>query len=120
MNINQILRDRVSNSHVFTRGSERIISSVIAAAKEVGMAEDEVYYETFTTDTSCDPFTVDVVSTNKTTKLDVGSKQSLLEAMKAAGLGVASSCQTGSCSTCRIVVKEGKIVHKGKGSTTKE
>ena len=120
MDINQILRDRIDNSHVFTCGPERMISSVIAAAKEVGMAEDEVFYETFTSDTSGDPFTVDVVSSNKTTRLNVGHEQSLLEVMRAAGLEVASSCETGSCGTCRISVREGKIVHKGKGLTTTE
>jgi ferredoxin len=40
--------------------------------------------------------------------------------MKIAGLEVASSCETGSCGTCRIVVKEGKILHKRKGLTTRE
>jgi ferredoxin len=48
------------------------------------------------------------------------NEQSLLEAMRAAGLDVASSCETGSCGTCRIAVKKGKIVHKGKGLTTTE
>jgi ferredoxin-NADP reductase len=72
MDIAQILRDRVANSHVFTCGPERMTVSVIVAAEEAGMAEDEVYYETFTTDTTGDPFTVDVFSTNDTTRLSVG------------------------------------------------
>jgi len=63
---------------------------------------------------------VDVVSNNNTTRLDVGSDQSLLEAMRAAGLQVASSCETGSCGTCRIRVQEGKVVYKGKGLTAEE
>jgi ferredoxin-NADP reductase len=120
MDILQILRNRINNSHVFTCGPSQMISTVIAAAKEVGMAEDEVFYETFTTDTSGDPFTVDVVATNRSTRLNVGSEQSLLEAIRAAGLEVASSCETGDCGTCRIGVKDGKIMHRGKGLTTKE
>jgi ferredoxin len=120
MDITQILRDRVGNSHVSTCGPERMISSVTAAAKEAGIADDEVFYETFTTDTTGDPFTVDVVTANKTTRVDVGSEQSLLGVMRAAGLEVVSSCETGSCGTCRIGLKEGKVVHKGKGLTTEE
>lgn len=119
IDIAQIFRDKIDNSHVFTCEPERMISSVIGAAIDAGMAGGEVYYETFTTDSTGDPFTVDVVSTNKTTELNVGSEQSLLEAVRATGLEVASSCETGSCGTCRIVVKEGKIVHRGKGLTTK-
>jgi MOSC domain-containing protein YiiM len=65
-------------------------------------------------------FTVDVVSANGTTRLNVGSEQNLLGVMRAAGLEVASSCETGSCGTCRIELKEGKVVHKGKGLTTEE
>lgn len=120
MNIKQILRDRVDNSHVFTCGPQRMISSVITAAKESGMAEDQVFSESFTADTTGDPFTVDVVCGSQTTKLHVGSEQSLLEAMRAIGLAVASSCETGSCGTCRIGVREGKVVHKGKGLTKEE
>jgi MOSC domain-containing protein YiiM/ferredoxin-NADP reductase len=120
MDITRILRDRVSNSHVFTCGPERMISSVIAVAKDAGMAEDEVFYETFTTDTTGDPFTVDIVSAIRTTRLNVGSEQSLLGVMRAAGLEVASSCETGSCGTCRIGLKSGKVVHRGKVLTTEE
>lgn len=120
MDINKILRDRVSSSHVFTCGPQRMITSVIAAAKEAGMADDEVFYESFTTDTAGDPFTVDVVSGSRTTKLKVGAEQSLLEVMRAAGLEVASSCETGSCGTCRIGVKRGKVLHRGKGLTKEE
>jgi ferredoxin len=97
-----------------------MISSVIAAAKDVGMADDEVFYETFTIDTTGDPFTVNVVTANKTTRLDVGSEQSLLGVMRAAGLEVASSCETGSCGTCRIGLKSGKVVHRGKVLMTEE
>jgi ferredoxin len=120
MDITRILRGRVGNSHVFTCGPERMISSVIAATKDAGMADDEVFYETFTIDTTGDPFTVNVVTANKTTRLDVGSEQSLLGVMRAAGLEVASSCETGSCGTCRIGLKSGKVVHRGKVLMTEE
>jgi len=120
MDINRILRDRATNSHVFTCGPQRMITSIIAAAREVGLAEDEIFYESFATDTTGDPFTVDVVSGSRTRKLDVGAEQSLLEVMRAAGLEVASSCETGSCGTCRIGMKSGKVSHRGEGLTKEE
>jgi len=40
--------------------------------------------------------------------------------MRAAGLEVASCCETGSCGTCRIGVRGGKVLHRGKGRTTTE
>lgn len=120
MDIDRILRDRTTNSHVFVCGPERMITSVISAAEEAGMAEDEIFHETFSTDTTGDAFTVDVVSANKTQRLTVEGDKSLLATLRAAGLEVASSCETGSCGTCRIAVKQGKVVHRGEALTKEE
>ncbi|KAH0344971.1 MOSC domain-containing protein, partial [Aureobasidium melanogenum] len=120
MDIHNILRQRVWNSQVFTCGPQRMIDAVIAAAKSIGMTEDEVYYEVFAADSTGDPFTVEVVTNCKKTKLDVGSTQSLLQVMRDAGFEMDSSCETGNCGTCRIPVKAGKVLHKGSGLTTNE
>lgn len=120
MNIPQILRNRIWNSHVFTCGPDRMISAVVSAAKDSGMADDEIYYENFSTDTTGDPFTASVITGAKTTSLEVAANKTLLEVMREAGLEVASSCETGSCGTCRIGVRRGKILHKGTGLSTEE
>ncbi|THX71324.1 MOSC domain-containing protein [Aureobasidium pullulans] len=120
MDIPQILHNRIWNSHVFTCGPDRVISAVVSAAKDSGMADDEIYYENFSTDTTGDPFTASVVTNARTTNLEVAADKTLLEVMREAGLEVASSCETGSCGTCRIGVKRGKILHKGTGLSTEE
>ncbi|THW10772.1 MOSC domain-containing protein [Aureobasidium pullulans] len=120
MSIPQILHNRIWNSHVFTCGPDRMISAVVSAAKDSGMADDEIYYENFSTDTTGDPFTASVITGAKTTSLEVAADKTLLEVMREAGLEVASSCETGSCGTCRIGVKRGKVLHKGTGLSTEE
>ncbi|TIA49830.1 MOSC domain-containing protein [Aureobasidium pullulans] len=120
MDITQILQSRIWNSHVFTCGPDRMIAAVVSAAKDSGMADDEIYYENFSTDTTGDPFTASVVTNARTANLEVAADKSLLEVMREAGLEVASSCETGSCGTCRIGVKRGKILHKGTGLSTEE
>ncbi|THY94483.1 MOSC domain-containing protein [Aureobasidium pullulans] len=120
MSIPQILHNRIWNSHVFTCGPDRMISAVVSAAKDSGMADDEIYYENFSTDTTGDPFTASVITGTKTTSLEVAADETLLEVMRGAGLEVASSCETGSCGTCRIGVRRGKILHKGTGLSTEE
>ncbi|TIA07070.1 MOSC domain-containing protein [Aureobasidium pullulans] len=108
------------NSHVFTCGPDRMISAVVSAAKDSGMADDEIYYENFSTDTTGDPFTASVITGTKTTSLEVAADKTLLEVMREAGLEVASSCETGSCGTCRIGVRRGKILHQGTGLSIEE
>lgn len=120
MDINQILKGRIWNSQVFTCGPQRMIDGVVKEAACVGMTEDEVHYEVFSTDTTGDPFSVDVFTNDKTIKLNVGAEDTLLEALRAAGLEVSSSCETGKCGTCRVPVKCGRVEHRGTGLTEKE
>ena len=120
MDIDRILKERIWNSQVFTCGPQRMIDGVHKAAAEAGMAEDEVHYEVFSADTTGDPFSVEVLTKGKTINLDVGSEGTLLEALRAAGFEVSSSCETGNCGTCRIPVKCGRVEHRGTGLTKEE
>lgn len=120
MKISQILRGRVWNSQVFACGPSRMIDAVTEAAAAAGMSDDEVHYEVFSADTSGDPFTVDIVAKNGKRRLNVGSENTLLEALREAGLEVGSSCETGKCGTCRVAVRCGKIDHRGTGLTKEE
>ena len=117
MDIDNILRNRIWNSQVFTCGPQRMVDAVAAATASAGMAEDEVHYESFVADTSGDPFSVEVITQDKRLNLDVGPEQSLLEALREAGLDVSSSCETGNCGTCRLPVKCGRVEHRGTGLT---
>lgn len=120
MDILKILENRVWNSHVFTCGPTRMIDAVKEAAKAAGMADDEVYYEVFNVDTAGDPFSVDVVAADKKVRVDVEQDQTLLEALREAGLEVSSSCETGSCATCRVPLLKGKVDHRGTALTQEE
>ncbi|KAF4556552.1 MOSC domain-containing protein 2 [Elsinoe fawcettii] len=120
MDIGNILTHRTWNSQVFTCGPQRMIDAVIASAKSAGMADDEVYYELFAADTSGDPFSAEVVDKDRRVTVQVESNKSLLQTLREAGFDVPSSCETGSCGTCRIAVKEGRVEHRGNGLTADE
>lgn len=120
MNIEGILGNRIWNSQVFACGPQRMIDTVVAAGAAVGMAEDEVHYELFSADASGDPFTADVITHKGRARINIGSDQSLMEAIREAGLEVSSSCETGNCGTCRVRLKCGRVEHRGPGLTKEE
>jgi phthalate 4,5-dioxygenase reductase subunit len=44
--------------------------------------------------------------------LEVGAKQSLLHALKAAGVAVPSSCESGTCGSCKVKLLAGEADHR--------
>jgi ferredoxin len=111
MNISKILEDHKWNSYVYVCGPQRMIADSVRTANACGMSQDEIHYEAFQIATSEDPFTAELAKSKK--KLQVGADQTLLEVMRAAGLEVGSSCETGNCGTCKVEVCSGKVEHRG-------
>ena len=56
------------------------------------------------------PFRVRLARTGTT--VDVGARQSILEALREHGLDVPSSCETGTCGTCRTKMLAGEADHR--------
>jgi len=77
-----------------------------------------LHFEKFEISTSGDPFTAQLAESKK--KIEVNGEQTLLDALREAGLDVPSSCEAGNCGTCRVGVKGGRIEHRGTGLTEDE
>lgn len=120
MDIAHIVKSRKWNSHVYICGPQRMIDAVVTAAEADGMSSDEVFYEKFSAEVGGDPFTAEVVSKERTATVEVPEDKSLLEVIREAGFEVGSSCEVGSCGTCRIGLKAGKVEHRGTGLTEEE
>ena len=101
-------------------GPEGMIETVSAALHDLGMAEDAVRYELFTSSTPrraprpvADPAERSTISfildgSRRDVPIDLGS-QTALEAGQAAGLDLPFSCAGGMCCTCRAKVTEGEV-----------
>jgi MOSC domain-containing protein YiiM/ferredoxin-NADP reductase len=100
-------------SHIYTCGPERLMKDVVATAKKYGVPDSFVHLEEFTVTTSGDPFIVELKDSKKT--MEVGATQSLLDALRAVGMDIDSSCEVGNCGMCRVDVCAGKVEHKGTG-----
>jgi MOSC domain-containing protein YiiM/ferredoxin-NADP reductase len=120
LNVKGLLRGRKWNSHVYICGPERMIDGVMEAAKECGMEDDEVHYETFKVDAGGDPFTFDVEGEKENKCFQVGAEETLLEVMRKAGFEIGSSCEVGNCGTCRIGLRSGKVEHRGSALSEEE
>jgi MOSC domain-containing protein YiiM/ferredoxin-NADP reductase len=120
LDIEKMLKGRIWNSHVYICGPQRMIDGTLEAASKLGIPEEEIHYEQFKVDQTGDPFSIEVQSGSGCRSLQVSERQSLLEVMKEAGFEVPSSCETGSCGTCRIPLLKGRVDHRGTALTEDE
>jgi len=102
-----------SRAHIYTCGPERLMDDVVATAKKSNFPDSSVHLEQFVVAASGDPFTVELKDSKKT--IEVGSTQTLLDALRAVGMDIDSSCEVGHCGTCKVDVCSGRIVHRGTG-----
>ncbi|KZW03648.1 PK beta-barrel-protein domain-containing protein-like protein [Exidia glandulosa HHB12029] len=105
-------------THIYCCGPSRLMDGVKSAAKSFGVPDSSLHFEEFTVTTSGDPFTAELKQSNKV--VEVGPTQTLLDALKAAGFEVDSSCEVGNCGTCRVDVCAGRVEHKGTGLNEEE
>jgi MOSC domain-containing protein YiiM/ferredoxin-NADP reductase len=113
LDLARIMSKVTTNTHVYCCGSPRLMDDVAATAKRYGLAEEQIHFEAFAITTSGDPFTAALLTSQKT--IQVPATRSLLEALREAGIDVPSSCEAGSCGTCRVQVAKGRIDHRGTG-----
>lgn len=102
----------VSGCHVYCCGPKRLMDEVKDMTGH--WASSAIHFESFGADTQVRTddlaFTVELARTGKTVK--VGAKQSLLHALKAAGVAVPSSCESGTCGSCKVKLLAGEADHR--------
>jgi MOSC domain-containing protein YiiM/ferredoxin-NADP reductase len=113
LNVSNIISSAGTRSHIYTCGPQRLMDDVVATAKKYNLPDSLVHLEQFTITTSGDPFTVELKESKKV--IEVGAAQTLLEALRAVGMDIDSSCEVGNCGTCKVDVCSGKVEHKGIG-----
>ncbi|KAI4954580.1 hypothetical protein J4E86_005890 [Alternaria arbusti] len=118
LNLSAILSKADLQTHIYTCGPPRLMDAVVATAKTYGIPESSVHIEAFTVATSGDPFTAELKQSGKT--VEVRAAESLLDALRAVGMEIDSSCEVGNCGTCRVDVCGGRVEHRGTGLLEEE
>lgn len=109
-NVLDVLTSCSIGTHVYVCGPEKLIEAVQTTAEEMGWPKSIIHVEEFAAPKPGAPFTVELKSSGQS--LEVGESESLLEALEAADIEVASLCRGGVCGRCLTPVAEGEIEHR--------
>ena len=104
--------ERPSNAHVYCCGPQGLMDSVRDMTGH--WPSEHIHFESFgvSTDSAADnqPFEVLLQKTGE--RISVPAQQSILEALRACGHHVPSSCESGSCGCCRTTLIAGEADHR--------
>jgi len=105
-----LLGDCPDGTAVYACGPAPMLTAIRAAL--VGRDDVELHFERFAAPPVVDghPFQVSVASSGQT--IDVGAEETLLAALRRAGVHASYSCQQGFCGTCRTRVVAGTADHR--------
>ena len=121
-NAEAALSEAPIDSHLYVCGPGGFIDYVLAAARDLGWAEDKIHFERFTSDTgaAADDEAFDVCIASSGEILNVPADKSVLEVLEGKGIELPMSCEQGLCGTCVVEVLEGTPDHKDHFLTDEE
>ncbi len=108
--LNQLLSNREPGTHVYICGPEPLIEGVCATARELGWPDSLIHYEAFAAPEPGEPFKAQLARSGKA--VEVGSDESLLEALEREGVTVPNLCRGGVCGQCATQVVDGAVEHR--------
>ena len=107
-----IVEERKNREHLYCCGPRGLMQAVRDATGHWSSAA--IHFEAFSDAEARrpddKPFTVKLASTGEVIDVPVGT--TILEAMRAKGHNVPSSCESGTCGTCRTKLLEGEADHR--------
>ncbi|EPS25125.1 hypothetical protein PDE_00056 [Penicillium oxalicum 114-2] len=113
LDVLDVLRQADDNTHIYCCAGDRLMKAVQEGAKQLGLPDGNLHFESFLAQSTGEPFSVDLVESQRA--LEVPAKASLLDTLRSAGFDIPSSCEAGNCGTCRVGVHAGRVEHRGTG-----
>jgi len=112
LDLRPILAERKNREHLYCCGPRPLMEAVRAMTDH--WSPTAVHFEAFseaeTHKADDKPFKVKLARSGDT--LDVPTDKTILEVLRAHGLDVPSSCETGTCGTCRTKLLAGEADHR--------
>ncbi|WCN10760.1 PDR/VanB family oxidoreductase [Marinomonas mediterranea] len=112
LNLDSVLQDKQSNSHVYVCGPTGFMEWVIDTSQKKGFADEAIHREFFTVDVEKGGNSFEVYAEQSDITVTVKEDESVADALKAAGVKVQVSCEQGTCGTCLCDVLEGTPEHR--------
>jgi dimethylamine monooxygenase subunit B len=112
IDLGRILAHQPIGTHLYVCGPKGMITWVLSTAEGLGWPKQALHHEEFLAPGTGLPFEVHLAVSGKT--ITVGTTQSLLEAMEAAGVDAPYLCRGGACGQCETIVHkcDGTILHR--------
>ncbi len=113
LRVAELLSEVVEGTHVYCCGPASLMDAVHDATRH--WPARTVHFETFTPPSAKDgadakAFKIKIASTGRL--IEVAAGVSMLEALRSAGVEVPSSCESGTCGSCKVGYREGSIGHR--------
>ncbi len=107
-----VLEKSVSGAHLYCCGPKGLMDSVRDMSGH--WPASAVHFESFGADTRPreDDQAFEVVLRRSGKQFTVGARQNLLDALRGCGLQVPSSCESGTCGSCKVGLLEGQADHR--------
>jgi ferredoxin-NADP reductase/nitrite reductase/ring-hydroxylating ferredoxin subunit len=110
--IGAVLAEYGTARHLYICGPGPMLDAARAAATESGWPDTAVHFEYFANTNEIDRSTSFEISLARSgLTLEVPAGQSILEVLRANGVGLISSCEQGACGTCIVDVIDGDPIH---------
>lgn len=111
--VREILGSHTEAAHVYVCGPAPMLEAARSTAADLGWPDDAVHFEYFANPNEIDySSSFEVALARSAVTLTVETGQTILEALRASGVAVASSCEQGACGTCVVAVLEGEPDHQ--------
>lgn len=111
--VDALLAQCGEHDHLHVCGPKPLLDAVLAAARARGWPQDRVHFELFAAPAAEEgdrAFEVVLAQSKRT--VQVGARQSLLEALIDAGCDPFFDCKRGECGVCTATVLEGEVDHR--------
>ena len=111
LDLPRLLATQPLGTHLYVCGPKPMIAWALGAARAAGWPDGAVHHEEFLAPPPGKVFEVTLASSGKT--VSVGTHQSLLEAIEAAGIEAPYLCRGGACGACetRVLACDGAVLH---------
>jgi dimethylamine monooxygenase subunit B len=109
--VDGVLGNQPLGTHLYVCGPSGMIDGVLGKARSLGWPEQNLHSERFLAPPTGKPFTAVLKTSGKT--ITVGSHQSILEAVEAAGVDAPYLCRGGACGQCEtnVLACDGELLH---------
>ena len=122
LQLDRLLAPVRPGTHLYVCGPKGFMDWVLASARKAGWPESQLHYEFFGAEIvkSEDDASFEVKLASSGKIVVVAKDQTVVQALAAAGVEVATSCEQGVCGTCLTRVLEGEPDHKDMYLTPEE